>query len=128
MKIPIAGYDLVGAVGDLAQDRTSCAAPDLTPDEFNGLVDIYETQIMLRVTETVRGWELADARDAWRHTGEPKPITPPERRRPRTYLPSASTVDAFWHVRRLGKADYLANWLADHPADVPALYKIWKGS
>jgi hypothetical protein len=48
-------------------------------------------------------------------------------RKPRLYRPAASTIDAFKYVVGLNDADYLARWLADHPADAPELFKIWKG-
>jgi hypothetical protein len=52
-------------------------------------------------------------------THRPQPRPPP-------YRPPASTVDAFWYVVRQHDADYLARWLARHPADRPHLFKLWK--
>jgi hypothetical protein len=69
-------------------------------------------------------WELADPRDAWRHTGEPpppasvrnsdiaaKPASASRYRTPQT------TIDAFWYVVRLADPGRLAAWLDDHPKD-----------
>jgi hypothetical protein len=47
-----------------------------------------------------------------------------ESRRP--YATPKSTIAAFWYVVNLGDADYLARWLADHPADAPYLFEIWE--
>jgi hypothetical protein len=80
-------------------------------------------------------WELADPRDAWRHTGE-KP--PPEHVRnsdigakpvnvSRPHSTPQSTVDAFWYVVRLDDPEYLKRWLAQHPRDVATLQKLWEG-
>jgi hypothetical protein len=68
-----------------------------------------------------------DPRGAWRHTGEPPPPEPEAPRRPPAYRTAASTIAAFWYVVSLGDADYLARWLANHPADAAELFKIWKG-
>jgi hypothetical protein len=83
--------------------------------------------------DIVQRWELADPRDAWRHTGEPPPLAvvrnsdigakPEKATRP--YRTPQATMDAFWHVVRIGDPEYLANWLAQHPLDVPHLHEIW---
>jgi len=44
----------------------------------------------------------------------------------RHYSTPQSTVDAFLYVVRLGDADYLSRWLAQHPLDAPHLLKIWE--
>ena len=56
----------------------------------------------------------------------PEPRRPEPRRRPEPYRPAESTVQAFWYVTRNHDADYLARWLAHHPADRPHLFRIWK--
>jgi len=80
------------------------------------------------VADIVRRLELADPRDRWKHTGEapPKTSTAPKAS-PRTHSTPESVVNAFKFVAGLGDADRLARWLADHPADAPELFKIWKG-
>jgi len=80
-------------------------------------------------------WELADPRDAWRHTGEPPPsadirnsdISARPTDKPRHYHTPQSTIDAFWYIVRLEDADYLKRWLAQHPRDVVTLQKFWDG-
>jgi hypothetical protein len=83
--------------------------------------------------DLVRGWQLADGRDAWRVTGE---APPPANVRnsdistkpiaPRLYRTPQSTIDAFLHVARNESTAYLADWLARHPLDAPHLQKIGK--
>jgi hypothetical protein len=88
------------------------------PSEYRSAADI------------VRGWELADPRDRWKHTGEPPPEIvrnsdkPANTRRP--YSAPDSVVDAFFFVARQGDVDRLARWLADHPTDKAELFKLWK--
>jgi hypothetical protein len=103
-------------------------APALLCELCGGDIDDLEALIHLRAAELVERWESADVRDNWRHTGEPRPkqvTTFPERARP--YRTPQATEDAFWYVVRLDDADYLAKWLAQHPADAPALIKLWEG-
>ncbi len=88
--------------------------------------DDLEIQIHLAAADLVKQWELADPRDRWRHTGEPPPKASDisnARREP--YCTPPSVVDAFLYVVRLGDADYLSRWLAQHPLDAPYLLKIW---
>jgi hypothetical protein len=61
-------------------------------------------------------WEADDAKR--------RPSAAPEPQK-REYRTPQATVDAFWFVARQGDPDYLARWLAQHPADVPHLHKIW---
>jgi hypothetical protein len=78
-------------------------------------------------------WELADPRDAWRHTGD---LPPPAHVRngdisarpekPLHYRTPQATIEAFWYVVRLDDADYLKRWLDQHPADDKFLCKLWK--
>jgi hypothetical protein len=56
----------------------------------------------------------------------PETRRPEPRRRPEPYRSAESTVQAFWYVTRNHNADYLAAWLAKHPADQPHLFKLWK--
>jgi hypothetical protein len=84
-------------------------------------------------TDIVRGWELTDPRDAWRHTGEAPPLPEvrsgplqPARPQAQTHRTPQSTIDAFWYVTRLDDPDYLKRWLAQHPRDVPRLQKLWE--
>lgn len=78
-------------------------------------------------------WELADPRDAWRHTGEPPPpahvrngdILQKTAAAPQYRTPQA-TVDAFFFVVRLNDADYLKRWLEQHPRDAKALCELWE--
>ncbi len=77
-------------------------------------------------TQLARQWELADPRDRWRWTGEAPPSPEPNTFAvPRLYSTTPSVIDAFWYVVRLDDPDYLARWLAQHPADVPHLHEIW---
>jgi hypothetical protein len=82
--------------------------------------------------DIVTRWELADPRDAWRHTGEKPPpahvrnsdISPRPARKPGpSYRTPVATVDEFKFVARQGNAVALAAWLADHPLDAPALLR-----
>jgi hypothetical protein len=122
----------IDAIGqDAVQDimAEAIAAASLVPElAESDLADDLELEIALRTAELVRDWELADARDRWRHTGERRPIIRTEQPRREPYAPPASTIAAFWHVQRNESPDYLARWLSNHPADAPALYKIWKAS
>jgi hypothetical protein len=102
---------------------------EIEPCELCGCaIEDLEELIYLRAADLIAQWERADPRDAWRHTGEhpPRAIIEP-RSAPDPYRPAQSTVDAFWYVVRLDDPDYLANWLAQHPLDAPALIKLWEG-
>jgi hypothetical protein len=80
--------------------------------------------------DVVKLWELADPRDAWRHTDEAPPPASirngpaPEPRR-QSNRPAQSTIDAFLHLAR-HDPERLPGWLAGHPQDAPELFKIWK--
>ncbi|MGY2906551.1 hypothetical protein [Bradyrhizobium sp. URHC0002] len=126
---------LIAAIGqDAVQDIMGEAiamahlVPEPDANELAELAEALEIEIALRAAEMLREWELADPRDRWRHTGEPRPQARPVVRQCEPYAPAQSTVDAFWHVHRLENPDCLARWLANHPADAPALYEIWKAS
>jgi hypothetical protein len=117
---------LVDVIGqDEAQAIMSCAfcALDFLPEaaEDPGAADI------------VRRWELADPRDAWRHTGEAPPLPQvrsgplqPARLQAQPYRTPQSTIDAFWYVTRLDDPEYLKRWLSQHPRDVALLQKLWE--
>lgn len=118
---------LTGLVAAIGQDKVQeiiSGSPPLVPD----LTDEIEAEIRLRAGAMVRQWELDDPRDRWRHTGEAKPVIRPTPVRREPYAPPASTLAAFRHVERNESPDYLTRWLANHPADAPALYKIWKAT
>jgi hypothetical protein len=123
---------LIDAIGqDAVQDLMgeAIAAASLVPElDEPDLADDLEIEIALRAADQVRAWEIADPRDRWRHTGEPAPIVRPVVRQREPYAPPAATVHAFRYVLSLNDHDYLARWLAEHPSDAPALYKIWKAS
>lgn len=84
--------------------------------------------------DIVTQWELADPRDAWRHTGEAPPpasvrnsdIAPSGNAAPAHYRTPQATVDAFFYVVSLDDPARLAAWLADHPRDERYLQKIWE--
>jgi hypothetical protein len=77
--------------------------------------------------QIVRRWELADPRDRWKRTGEAPPAPPIEplpAKQP--YRTPQSVVDAFWCTMQSGDADYLSQWLTDHPLDASYLKKLWE--
>jgi hypothetical protein len=84
--------------------------------------------------DIVKCWEVADPRDAWRHTGEKPPPTSVRNSdigtKPtttaRSYRTPQATIDAFWFVIRLDDPEYLKRWFARHPLDVPALVKLYE--
>jgi hypothetical protein len=84
--------------------------------------------------DIVRLWEMADPRDAWRHTGEAPPpahvrnsdIAAKPAPAPRLYSTPQSTIDAFSYLCREGDTAKLAEWMKRHPADTPFLLKTLK--
>jgi hypothetical protein len=89
------------------------------------VIEDLEALIYLRAADLVTQWELADPRDAWRHTGEAPPNGIPENPLgTRPSRPPQATVNAFWYVVRLDDADYLRRWFARHPKDAPFLLKL----
>jgi hypothetical protein len=94
------------------------------------LFEDLEELIYLRAADMVTRLELADPRDAWRHTGETAPpasVRNSETRPgPRPYTTPQSTIDAFLFVARNHDAAYLARWLDDHPKDIATLTKLWE--
>jgi len=66
--------------------------------------------------------EMIDAEEA---TLQPEPE--PELEPPlREYRTPQATIEAFWHVVRLGNEKHLAEWLAAHPVDAPHLHQLWR--
>jgi hypothetical protein len=98
------------------------------------VIEDLEALIHLRAADLLTQWELADPRDAWRHTGDPAPpvhvrnaaIGARSTPAPRPYSPPQSVIDAFWCVVSLKNAATLEAWLRDHPLDAPELFKLWK--
>jgi hypothetical protein len=101
-----------------------CLDPDqLTLDELELRAELVR---QIEVAAIVREMEMADPRDRWRHTGEPRPL-PPEAhsgQMPQHGRPPQSTIDAFWFVVSLCDPAHLKAWLADHPRDTPHLLKL----
>lgn len=91
-----------------------------------GLASEFELEVYLAACALVLSWELEDPRDAWKHTGGPRPdanvgvIEKPPYRAPQ------ATVDAFFFLVRLGDADRLRRWIDQHPLDAPELYRLWE--
>ena len=83
--------------------------------------------------DIVKQWQLADPRDAWKHTGERPPpkhvrnsnISATPAKAPQYRTPQ-SVVDAFFFVARTKDAAGIAEWLANHPRDEKYLQKIWE--
>jgi hypothetical protein len=94
---------------------------NMTLDELERRADLIRQEEIAAIVER---WELADPRDRWRHTGEPRPRTvgasATTRGKPRV---PQSTIDAFKYVVSLGDPDHLARWLRDHSDVSAALLK-----
>jgi hypothetical protein len=108
---------------------------EIEPCELCGCaIEDLEELIYLRAADLVTQWELADPRDAWRHTGEPAPaasvrnsdISAKPASATRPYRTPQATIKAFWYVAGLDDAGYLKRWLAQHPLDVETLQKLWE--
>jgi hypothetical protein len=99
-------------------------------DTFDGSIFLCEDALF--AGDLVRQWELVDARDAWRHTGEPPPpasvrnsdIAAKPASAPRPYRPAQSTIDAFRYLAAAGDVERLRVWLADRPKDAPYLLSL----
>jgi hypothetical protein len=89
-------------------------------------IDAIEEIIFLRANDFVTQMEMADARDRWRHTGEPPPATVPEPHSKKQCRTPQATIDAFfgWIVRQDKAAQQ--RWLAEHSRDEPYLRKLWE--
>jgi hypothetical protein len=85
------------------------ATPDApTCEQCGCVIEDLEALIYLRAADLIAQWELADPRDAWRHTGEqpPRVVDAPPAAQP--YRTPQSTIDAFMFVARNHDAAYLA--------------------
>jgi hypothetical protein len=99
-------------------------------DTFEGPLFLCEDALF--AGDLVCQWELADAQDRWRHTGEPAPsaavrnsdISARPANKPRPYSTPDSTIAAFFYVIKTKDAAGIAAWLADHPRDETYLRKI----
>jgi hypothetical protein len=99
------------------------------------IIEDFEELIYLRAADLLAQWELADPRDAWRHTGELPPLAsvrnsdlsakPPNATQP--YRTPQATIDAFWYVVSLCDPERFKAWLEDHPQDAPFLLKLLEG-
>jgi hypothetical protein len=110
-------------------DLGLCELCGCTIDHHEGLelyCDDLEREIYLASCALVRSWELDDPRDRWRHTGEPRPKAASDIPSKPPYRTPQATVDAFWYVVRLGDADRLTEWFAEHPLDAPYLCELWE--
>lgn len=98
-----------------------------TCEQCGCVIEDLEELIYLRAADLVTQWELADPRDAWRHTGE-KPPGPDPAPAPRSlaYTTPKATVDAFLFVARNHDAADVARWLENHPQDVATLTELWR--
>jgi hypothetical protein len=131
MNAPLAPIDL-----DLLEiDPRPCELCGLTIDQHVMVDDGEGPEFFCEETDPyaadiVRQWELADPRDAWRHTGEPPPPASVRNsdttaKPTRSQRPAESTVQEFWHVVTR-EPEKLKTWLARHPGEAPALHQIWK--
>jgi hypothetical protein len=107
-------------------DQRDQLAPS-TCERCGCVIEDWEELIHLRAADLVTQWELADARDAWQHTGaKRRRPTPAPTPRSQAYATPQSVIDAFLHVARNHDADYVAKWLAKHPEDIATLTKHWE--
>lgn len=108
-----------GPLAELGQDRVQ----DIMAAAFIWAREFVETDGEDEPGDLVTNWELADPRDAWRHTGETPPPTSvrnSDLSGPRVDGPSPqripqATIDAFNLVAGRGNRAGLAMWLRDHP-------------
>jgi hypothetical protein len=111
---------------------------DLSPEEMT--LDELERRAELihgeEIAAIIQRLELADPRDAWRHTGE---APPPEDIRnsdisgkpvsaPAPYRTPLSVIDAFRYVVALDDLERLKAWLSDRPTDAPFLLGLLEGA
>jgi hypothetical protein len=115
-----------GLVAELGQDRVQdilAAAFIWAREAIDG--EAHDIVGPGYAADIVRQWELADARDRWRHTGEAPPAIEISPATKPAYRTPQSTIDAFFCVVRSDDPDLIAHWLADHPADAAHLHEIW---
>jgi hypothetical protein len=118
------GYAVLSGLSErIGQDETqhimavAFAANDFLPDI---------EQVNFEISDLVRRWSIADARDRWRYTGEAPPRVVEQQPRPPPHCTLEVTEKAFWYVV-LNERDKLESWLARHdPRDVQHLLKLWK--
>jgi hypothetical protein len=94
---------------------------ELTLEELERRAELRREE---EIAAMVREWELADPRDRWRWTGEPRPPERPVVIQREAYTPPQSTIDAFFYVVALDDVDRLKAWLADHPKDATILLEL----
>ena len=117
-----------GLVGRFGQDEIQAIMAEAFDEEIS--------ELQSSVDDIVRRWELADPRDAWRHTGETPPpaafrnsdISGAPAAKPKPYKTPQSTIDAFLWVARKDDIAQLREWLSDHPKDAPYLLTLLKGA
>jgi hypothetical protein len=99
-------------------------------DVCGRLIEDLEELIFLLTAELIAHWELADPRDAWRHTGDVAPPTAVRNSDISARKPTApprtpqATIDAFWYLVRLNDPARLKQWLADRPEHAPHLRRL----
>jgi hypothetical protein len=113
-------------VTPIEADLSAVDAP--TCEQCGCIIEDLEEIIFVRAADLVARWELADPRDAWRHTGEQPPrsdVEPIPQAKP--YRTPQATIDAFWYVVGLCDPARLTAWLDRHPQDKPFLLKLLEG-
>jgi hypothetical protein len=90
------------------------------------LIEAFEREIMVRAGEMIQQFELLDARDRWKQTGDAPPPAAGIPTSAQPYRTARSTVDAFLYVASLDDPNYLARWLDQHPSDEKFLCKLWE--
>jgi hypothetical protein len=120
---------------DLADiERETIEIDQPTCEQCGCVIEDLEALISLRAAELITQWELADARDSWRHMGEAPPpanvrnstVSAKPANALRPYRTPQSVVNAFLYVARNHDEAYLARWLENHPQDIAFLTKIWE--
>lgn len=102
-----------------------CEAIAIAEAVADEMLEEFEREIYLRAAECVQRWEMADPRDAWRHTGDaPPPIERPIAKPVAKYSTPDATQQAFWYVVRLADPERLAAWLDNHRQDEAFLLKL----
>ena len=106
------GYDEALGVDQCQRIMSAAFAP---------MPDLPSDYVQQRLME----WELADPRDRWKWTGEPRPA--PERREwpaRKPYSTPQSTIDAFQVVLQSADQDRISAWIRNHPDDASVLVKL----
>lgn len=112
-------------------DPGPCQLCGFTIDQHQGEGQLCPEVLHADAFEILRRWEMADPRDAWRHTGEPPPPEhvrnsdiSPRPNKPQHYRTPEATRNAFWFVVGQADPERLKAWLADHPRDARFLIKL----